>query len=127
MIRIFLYIILLFIPFSAQAGDLNEKAAEEKMLIVTGYQYVQGSDSDDKEIGHSLCGTRCNALSANYKNIMEPGGWNIIRISSSKEVLTELGNRLISGHCICIADEYIVQQDDRFKVLKNKGRMAGRY
>lgn len=105
--------VALLLPLSAVAAeDQKAKDVPEKIYIVNEYRFVPGSSADDQEIGHSLCGTRCNALSSSFNNILEPGGWSLVRISSNKEITVELKNPFLGGQCICLADEYSVKVMD---------------
>lgn len=94
---------------------------DEKIYVVTDYRYVPGAPGESAEIGHSLCGTRCNALSTNYLNIIEPGGWRLIRVATGQELSIEPQNPFMTGSCICIADEYAVKVE-----IKNPSRKTGR-
>jgi len=89
--------------------QLPTDAGEQQAWIVNDYRYEQGSPQDDPDMGLYLCGTRCNAMTSDYRNVIDPGGWELIRVAENKELIVELNNKLIGGHCICIADEYIVK------------------
>jgi len=111
----FTVFLFLLLPLVAAAEDLTQKqqAAEEKIYIVNEYRYVPAHATDDREIGLSLCGTRCNALSTDFRNISEPMGWQMARSATNKELIVELNSQFIGGHCICVADEYLVTINDR--------------
>jgi len=96
----------------AAAEERKVKDTPENIYIVNEYRYVPATAADDKDIGHALCGTRCNALSSSYKNILEPGGWSLVRISSNKEITLELKSPFLGGQCVCVADEYSVKITD---------------
>jgi hypothetical protein len=105
----------------AQGGPQvkNEPASvdnKEIIYIVNEYRYEPGNAGGNADIGQALCGTRCNALSADYQNYLKPPGWRIIRTASSKEVEVDLNNPFIDGHCICIADEYVVRVNELYMV-----------
>lgn len=100
---------LLMLPVAALAGN----PAEEHVYIVKDYRYLPpGSSAGDTETGQSLCGSRCNALSFDYLNASEPGGWRIIKVADDHELTVDLNNPFMIGKCVCIADEYRVQRDD---------------
>jgi hypothetical protein len=89
-----------------------EAAAEEqheRIFLVNEYRYEPGTAGDNADTGQALCGTRCNALSVDYRNYLGPPGWRIIRIAKNKEVTVDLNNPYLDGSCICVADEYIVR------------------
>jgi hypothetical protein len=117
MIGLLLFILMvLSLPLSAVAGELQlgAKNAEETIYIVNEYRYVPAGPTDDTEVGLSLCGTRCNALSTNYLNITEPGGWLMMKGASNKELIVEIKSPFIGGHCVCLVDEYRVTRDERY-------------
>lgn len=109
-ISLLIAITLLLVLTAAEAAQ--EQPPPETIYIVNDYRYVPATSADDQEIGHSLCGTRCNALSSSYKNILEPGGWSLVRTGINKEVIVELKSPFLGGQCICLADEYSVKVTD---------------
>jgi hypothetical protein len=110
-------LLLLFIAYSQPlaVSAQNARPSEERVYIVKSYRYDPGSSAGNPETGQSLCGTRCNALSADYLNFTEPGGWRVIKVASDRELTVDLNNPFMSGRCICIADEYLVKIDDLTK------------
>ena len=122
MIGLVVILISLSLPLSAFAKELKLGAMNtgETIYIVKEYRYVPANPADDTEVGLSLCGTRCNALSTDYLNITEVGGWLMMKGASNRELVVELGSTLIGGHCLCIADEYLVTKDERNKRVDNK-------
>lgn len=96
------------------AASAEEQKQSEKVYIVNDYRYLPANDTDDRDTGLSLCGTQCNALTTDYLNITEVGGWQLMKGAVNKEVTVELNNPFIKGQCICIADEYLVKIDDRY-------------
>ena len=122
-ISIGLLLFILFLLSPAWAGEKEATAANtgapegkqhENIFLVNAYRYEPGDSGGNVDIGQSLCGTRCNALSADYENYLRPPGWRIIRIAKDKEVTVDLDNPFIGGHCICIADEYIVKVNELY-------------
>lgn len=95
----------------ASAEGLLAATAGQKLYIVTDYRYLPGKAKADPVMGQSLCGTRCNALSTNYLNIVEPGGWRLIKISDGRALTVPLNNPFMDGDCICVVDEYTVTVD----------------
>lgn len=89
----------------------------ERVFIVKDYRYqpAEGSGAD-LQVGRDFCGTRCNALSFNYLNVIEPGGWRMIKITDHSEITVDLGNPFLDGACVCIGDEYVVKIDDLNRV-----------
>lgn len=81
-------------------------AAGEMIYFVSAYRYVPATEKDDREIGHALCGTRCNALSTDVNNITEPVGLKLIQISKDSELIVDLNNPFMTGHCVCIVDAF---------------------
>lgn len=89
----------------------------EQVFIVKDYRYqpAEGSQADP-QMGQDLCGTRCNALSFDYLNVIEPGGWRMIKVADHSEITVGLDNPFLGGACVCIGDEYIVKIDDLNRV-----------
>lgn len=94
---------LLFIGPGVQANAEGMKS----MLIVKSYRYQGPGGGTDAETGHSLCGTRCNAASANFDSLMM-AGWRMIKVSENQELVLPLGNPFLAGECVCTGDEYLV-------------------
>jgi len=94
----------------------------EKVYVVNDYRYVPANETDDRETGLSLCGTRCNALSTDYLNITEVGGWLLMKGEANRELTVELNSPFIKGQCICIVDEYLVKKDDRASDERRRSR-----
>lgn len=80
-----------------------------KVFIVQQYSYEPGDTGGNREVGQSLCGTRCNALSGSLASYLKPGGWRLIRTKSNQEVNLELDYPFLKGRCVCVGDEYRVQ------------------
>ncbi|GAB4489411.1 MAG: hypothetical protein OHK006_21030 [Thermodesulfovibrionales bacterium] len=78
------------------------------MFVTKDYRFLAGDDDADPDIGHALCGTRCNALSTDFLNILEPGGWRLVRTGEAKNLNVELNNPFMQGRCICTGTEYRV-------------------
>jgi len=95
---------LLTLPLAAAAEETGQK-----VYLVKDYRYEPGGSTGDPEVGQSLCGTRCNALSSDYLNFIEPGGWRMVKVASDSEVVLDLGNPFMQGECVCLADEYLVK------------------
>ncbi|MBU0966479.1 MAG: hypothetical protein KKA54_08860 [Proteobacteria bacterium] len=106
-LHLLLLIAFLSLPLAALAEDDGEK-----IFIVQQYSYDPGESDGNREIGLSLCGTRCNALSGNFASYLKPGGWRLIRSASNQEVALELDYPFIKGRCICVGDEYRVKWYD---------------
>ncbi len=116
---------LLFACTLAACTLASSSAAQtpETIYIVNDYRYVPANATDDQEIGLSLCGTRCNALSTDFRNIMEPMGYQMIKGAANQELTVQLNSPFIKGHCICIADEFIVKIDNRNSVENRRPRV----
>ena len=123
LIQAFTLLLILLLPLAAAAEDMTQQGAEEKIYIVNEYRYVPARATDDREIGLSLCGTRCNALSTDHRNISEPMGWQMSRSATNKELVVELNSQFIGGHCICVADEYLVTINDSNSIENRRPRM----
>lgn len=100
-------------PTGSNRGDAAEEPPE-KIFIVNGYNYLPGISGRDLDLGHALCGTRCNALAADYRNYIEPRGWRIIKVASDKEMPVDLNNPFMDGSCICVVDEYVVKVNELY-------------
>jgi len=113
---LFFLLVSFFLPLCAAAAD-DAPAAQDEMVtvfIVNEYRYEPGASGGDPDIGQSLCGTRCNALSVDYLNYVTPGGWRMIKIAGNRELVVELNNPFLDGKCICVADEYQVKVNDLY-------------
>jgi len=112
--------ISLFLLFLATPRAFAEKnlptgelrPGDQQSWIVNDYRYEPGSDKDDANLGLSMCGTRCNAMSLDYRTVIDPGGYRLIRVAENREIEVDLNNPYIGGRCICIADEYIVRLNE---------------
>lgn len=87
------------------------EGGEERIFLVKDYRYLPGP-AGEVATGQSLCGTRCNALSTDYLNYIEPGGWRLIKVAGDRELILELNNPFMDGRCVCVADEYQVLVDE---------------
>ncbi|MBI5848237.1 MAG: hypothetical protein HZB31_09875 [Nitrospirae bacterium] len=111
-ISLLMAITLLLVLTAAEAAQGQQ--TPEKVYVVNDYRYIPTSASDDKDTGLSLCGTRCNALTTDYLNITEVGGWQLMKGVVNRELTLELNSPFLKGQCICIGDEYEVRIDDRY-------------
>lgn len=107
--KIYLLLIAFYLTLPGAAWTAEDG---EKVFLVKEYRYEPGDGSGDPVIGQSLCGTRCNALSANYLNFIEPGGWRMLKVAGNRELKVALNNPFMGGECVCVADEYLVKLDD---------------
>jgi len=109
-----LFTLFLLSPFTvfAQETEAPLRPGEHQAWVVNDYRYIPGSSADDENIGLSLCSTRCNAMTLDYRSVIDPGGYRLIRVAENRELKVELNNPYIGGHCICVADEYKVIVND---------------
>jgi len=113
---LFFLLVSIFAPLCTAAAE-DAPAAEDEMVkvfIVSEYRYEPGPSGGDLDIGQSLCGTRCNALSVDYLNYVAPGGWRLIKIAGNQQLLVNLNNPFLDGKCICVGDEYQVKVNDLY-------------
>lgn len=101
----------LMLPFPLLAAE-EMAPGEQQAWVVNDYRYVPGSSQDNSDIGLSLCSTRCNAMTTDFRNIIDPGDWRYIRVAENRELKVELNNAFIDGYCICVADEYLVKLNE---------------
>jgi hypothetical protein len=98
------------------AGGQDGEAAEqppEKTFIVREYRYEPTIASEtDQDIGLSLCGTRCNALSGGFGSYIKPRGWRLIKSEGNVERTVALDNPYLKGNCVCVGDEYRIDWYD---------------
>lgn len=114
---LFFILVSFFLPLCVVAAeDEPEPQAEiANVFIVSEYRFESGAaGGGDPDIGQSLCGTRCNALSVDYLNYVTPGGWRMIKVADKRELIIELGNPFLNGKCICVADEYQIKVNDLY-------------
>jgi hypothetical protein len=98
---------LLLLALAAPA--LGEGGLEgEQVFIVNDSRYQPLDSGGDPDTGHALCGTRCNALSVDYRNVIDPGGWRFVKIAGDRELVLDLDNPFFGGQCVCTVDEYVV-------------------
>jgi len=121
----FAVFLFLLLPLAAAAEDMpqNRQGTPEKIYLVNEYRYVPANETDDREIGLSLCGTRCNALATDYRNITEAMGWLMMKGATNQELVVELKSQFIGGHCICVVDEYLVKKEDRRSIENRRPRV----
>ncbi len=105
-------IALLVTAGTAGAAQEMKGIDGERVFIVSGYRFEPGPSGGDEDTGHALCGIRCNALSIDYRNIIDPGGWRFIKVATDKDVRVDLDNPFMDGHCVCTVDEFVVQIND---------------
>jgi len=110
--RLLLGLIIGFLAIGAASADGDKGIKGEHVFIVHDYRYEPGNSEGDPDTGQALCGTRCNALSVDYRNFIDPGGWRFIKIADNREVTLDLGNPFFGGQCVCTADEYVVKIND---------------
>jgi hypothetical protein len=85
----------------------------QKAFIVSNYRYEAPEGvTVNPDIGLSLCGTRCNALSEDFANYLKPGGWRMVKITDKVENRVELNNPFMPGQCVCVGDEYKIEWYD---------------
>ena len=99
---------------SQQTGESGTASQEEFVYIVNEYRYEPAGSMADSDTGQSLCGTRCNALSVDYKNYLQPRGWRLKRVAKDQELNVDLNNPFITGRCVCVADKYLIKVHDLY-------------
>lgn len=107
---VFLLVALGWWPCSVAA----EPVVGKKAFMVNDYRYEPPHEvTGNLDIGLSLCGTRCNALSENFASYIKPGGWRLIKVTSNVVVTVELNNPFLAGQCVCVGDEYLIDWYDQ--------------
>jgi len=51
-------------------------------------------------------------MTTDYRNVIDPGGYRYIRVAENKELEVSIDNPFIGGHCICVADEYVIRVNE---------------
>ena len=90
----------------------NPAPAGETAYVVNDYRFDPAGSGANTEIGHALCATRCNALSVDYRNYVDPGGWRFIKVATGQELVVPLDNPFLKGNCICTVDEYVIRVNE---------------
>jgi len=106
-----LLLTLVLLPSLLYAAD-RMKPDDQQAFVVNDYRYDPGTSGGDPDTGHALCGTQCNAMSYDYRNVIDPGGWRFIRVAKDRELTIPLNNPFMGGDCICTADEYVIKIND---------------
>jgi len=115
-----LFVVMLHVPVVAEqlgAGSNPGGGAsvpEEYISIVNSYKYEPGAGKGNSNNGQAVCGTRCNALSADYRNYLEPKGWRLKKIASNQALVVDLNIPSLKGKCTCYADKYEVIINDLY-------------
>lgn len=112
-----LFVMLLLLAM-AMAGTPQAYSAEQDVdkvaFMVTDYRYEPAEGATvNPDIGLSLCGTRCNALSEDFASYIKPGGWKMVKIADKIEKRVELNNPFLAGKCVCVGDEYKINWYDQ--------------
>lgn len=110
--RVLLWILLILLPASLALAQEQAVISGDHAYIVHDYQYEPGDSGGDQLNGLGLCGTRCNALSIDYRNIIDPGGWRFIKVATNREIKLDLENPFMGGQCVCTVDEYVITIND---------------
>jgi len=120
--KLFFLPVLLLLPLCAGAADDDPAGQDgsEKVYIALEYRYDPGEGGEDSDIGQSLCGTRCNALSVDYLNYTSPGGWRMIKVADRRELTIDPGNPFLTGKCICVVDEYLIKVNELYMSKKKR-------
>ncbi len=109
--RLLWVVAALLLAAGVQAGE-ETKLEGEHVFIVNDARYEPGDSGGDPDTGHALCGTRCNALSVDYRNFIDPGGWRFVKIADNRDLNLDLDNPFLEGQCVCTVDEYVVLVND---------------
>jgi len=106
-----LFLMSQIMPAAVFASE-GKKSAEQQVFVVNDYRYDPADSGGDPDNGHALCGTRCNAMSYDYRNVLDPGGWRYILVAKDRELTVPLNNPFLGGFCICTVDEYVIKIND---------------
>lgn len=102
--------LLLALPFvSMAAWGADEK---KTVFIAKSYGYLppeSGVSTDVAQTGHSLCGTKCNSISADFDSLMM-AGMRLIKTVENREIRIPLDNPFLKGDCSCTGDEYEIDR-----------------
>jgi len=122
-------------PANPVAGveDMSPQKGKEKAFMVREYRYEPPEGEEgNRDIGQSLCGTRCNALSDIFGSYLKPRNWRLVKIAGDVEQSVELDNPFLKGKCICVGDEYridwfdpIVPENQPEAAAERSGRKTG--
>ena len=98
-------LLLIAVPLFAAEGT-GDDIGGQVAYIVNDYRYEPGDSKGDPDTGHSLCATRCNALSFDDLSVIMPSGWRLLRVAQGRELTVDTGSPFLGGTCVCTADEY---------------------
>lgn len=108
------YAIILLILFAPLAcADDSQNKDGQTAYVVYDYRYDPAGSGGDPDAGHSLCATRCNALSFDYADYLMADARELRRIVTDRELTVPLDNPFMKGNCICTVDEYLIKVNER--------------
>jgi hypothetical protein len=84
----------------------------QQVFIVNDYRYEPGDSGGDPDLGHALCSTRCNAMTFDYRNAIDPGGYRVLLIAKDRKLTVDTGSPFLGGQCVCTADEYSILRNE---------------
>lgn len=113
-------VLILAVVLLGSPGLAADKPAGEGEIayIVNGYRYDPAGSGGDPDTGHSLCGTRCNAISADSVDYMMGGGWEMRKLAADREIVIPLDNPFMKGNCICTVDEFLARRSTRNQTVR---------
>ena len=89
-------------------GSVWAASDTQTLFVAKEYAFDVSSNPNAPEIVHSLCASRCNAISGNIYNYLQPGAASLIKLESDKKVIVDIDNPFVSGKCVCTGDYYLV-------------------
>jgi len=104
--------LLLLFALHVFAGEPEDKGVQTA-YVVYDYRYDPAGSGGDPDTGHSLCATRCNALSFDYADYLMADARELRRIATDRELTVPLDNPFMKGNCICTVDEYLIKVNER--------------
>lgn len=90
---------------------IAERPGAIRIFVVNEYSYDYEHNPEATPQAQAICGSRCNAMSANLQSYLTPMGWRLIKVPGVQSRVIDLDGPGIKGQCLCRGDEYLVEPE----------------